>query len=77
MKQQETNRGGRGYDITENRQGVKRKDPRGQNRVQKDFQKKFRKALHELKAQEKAFSGDEEPMEGTQEDTQPQGTRGV
>ena len=29
VKQQETNRGGKGYDTTENRRGVKRKDPRG------------------------------------------------
>ena len=77
VKQQETNKGGGGYNRTENRLGVKRKDPRGQHRIQKYFQNKFHEALDELKAQEKAFSGDEEPMEGTQEDTQPPGTRGL
>ena len=81
-KQQETNRGGGRYDGTENRRGVKRKDPRGKNttnqrRIQKDFQKKFHKALKELKAEEKALSGDDEPMEETQEDTQPLGPRGL
>ena len=64
VKQQETNRGGKGDDITENRRGVKRKDPRGQNRVQKDFQKKFREALNELKAQEKVFQRRRGEQEG-------------
>ena len=75
VKQQETNKGGGGDDGTENKRGVKRKDPRvkntlDQHRVQENFQKKFHKALNDLKAKEKAFSGNEEPTEGTQEDAQ-------
>ena len=71
VKQQETNKGGGGDDGTENKQGVKRKDPCGQDtadqhQIQKDFWKKFHEALNNLKAKEKAFSGNEEPMEGTQ-----------
>ena len=82
VKQQETNKGGGGYDATENKRGVKRKDPRGQNtadqhQIQKDFRKKFHKALNYLNAKEKAFSGNEEPREGTQEDTQPPSPRGL
>ena len=59
---------------------VKWKDPRGQNtsdqhRGQEDFWKKFHDALNDPKARGRAFSGDEEPTEGTQEDPQSPGPK--
>ena len=48
-----------------------------QHQIQKDFRKKFHGALNDLKAKEKASRGDEEPTEGTQEEAQHSGPRGL
>ena len=81
VKQQETNKGVGGYNGTENKQGAKRKDPRGHNtadqhQIQKDFRKKFHKDLKDLNSKEKASRGNEEPIEETEEEAQHPKPRG-
>ena len=61
---------------------MKRKDPRGQNKPvqhqgQEDFRKRFHDALDNLKTKGRVVSYDEEPTEGTQEDPQPPGPKGI
>ena len=81
-KRRKTNKGGGGHDGTAGKLVVKRKDSRGQNtsdqhRGQEDFWKKFHDALNDLKARGRALRGDEKPTEGTQEDPQAPGPKGL
>ena len=77
-----TNKDGRGHNGTAGKQGVKRQDPRGQRTSDQhlgheDFWKKFHDALDDLKAKRRVVSGNEEPTEGTQEDPQSPGPKGL
>ena len=81
-KRRKTNKGGGGHDGTAGKLVVKRKDSRGQNtsdqhRGQEDFWKKFHDAPNDPKARGRAFSGNEEPTEETQEDPQAPGPKGL
>ena len=81
-KRSKTNKGGGGHDGTAGKQGVKWKGPCGHNTSdrhpgQEDFWKKFHDALNNLKGRGRAFGSNGEPMEGTQEDPQSPGPRGL
>ena len=69
-KWRKANKDDRRHDGTAGKQGVKQRDPRGQNKPvqhqgQEDFRKRFHDALDDLKAKGRVVSYDEEPTEGT------------
>ena len=61
---------------------MKQKEPRGQNKPvqhkgQEEFRKRFHNALNDLKTKGRVVRYDEKPTEGTQEDPQAPGPKGI